>query len=95
LAFLAILKNLLPGRTVAIAAPASYWYLKQFPIKEISRVVDYIVYMTYDLHGQVSFPPWFSILMAMYLTRDNSGTPIMSTRKRTARLETVFAARST
>jgi hypothetical protein len=94
LAFLAILKNLLPGRTVAIAAPASYWYLKQFPIKEISRVVDYIVYMTYDLHGQVSLTR-SSILMAMYLTRDNSGTPVMSTRKRTATLETVFAAKST
>ncbi|KAI7774988.1 Killer toxin subunits alpha/beta [Diaporthe eres] len=52
LAFLAALKNLLPGKSVAIAAPASYWYLKQFPIKEISKVVDYIVYMTYDLHGQ-------------------------------------------
>ncbi|KAL8333671.1 hypothetical protein RB593_003384 [Gaeumannomyces tritici] len=52
LAFLAVLKNFLPGKTVAIAAPASYWYLKQFPIKEISRIVDYIVYMTYDLHGQ-------------------------------------------
>jgi hypothetical protein len=52
LAFLALLKNLLPGRTVSIAAPASYWYLKQFPIKEISKVVDYIVFMTYDLHGQ-------------------------------------------
>lgn len=52
LAFLAVLKNLLPGKTVAIAAPASYWYLKEFPIKEISRIVDYIVYMTYDLHGQ-------------------------------------------
>ncbi|KAF9873540.1 hypothetical protein CkaCkLH20_08999 [Colletotrichum karsti] len=52
LAFLAVLKNLLPGKSVAIAAPASYWYLKQFPIKEISKVVDYIVYMTYDLHGQ-------------------------------------------
>lgn len=52
LAFLVILKNLLPGRSVAIAAPASFWYLKQFPIREISRVVDYIVYMTYDLHGQ-------------------------------------------
>lgn len=52
LAFLAVLKNLLPGKTVAIAAPASFWYLKQFPIKDISRVVDYIVYMTYDLHGQ-------------------------------------------
>ncbi|KAL2152192.1 hypothetical protein VTH82DRAFT_5376 [Thermothelomyces myriococcoides] len=52
LAFLAILKNLLPGKSVSITAPASYWYLKQFPIKEISRIVDYIVYMTYDLHGQ-------------------------------------------
>jgi GH18 family chitinase len=27
LAFLAVLKNLLPGKSVAIAAPASYWYL--------------------------------------------------------------------
>ena len=52
LAFLVILKNLLPGKSVSIAAPSSYWYLKQFPIKEIGEVVDYIVYMTYDLHGQ-------------------------------------------
>ncbi|KAK3934563.1 putative glycoside hydrolase [Diplogelasinospora grovesii] len=52
LAFLAVLKNLLPGKTVSIAAPASYWYLKQFPIAQISKVVDYIVFMTYDLHGQ-------------------------------------------
>jgi GH18 family chitinase len=49
---LAVLKNLLPGKTVSIAAPASYWYLKQFPIAQISKVVDYIVFMTYDLHGQ-------------------------------------------
>jgi GH18 family chitinase len=40
------------SKTVAIAAPASYWYLRNFPIKDISKVVDYIVYMTYDLHGQ-------------------------------------------
>ncbi|KAL5360965.1 hypothetical protein BJX96DRAFT_151156 [Aspergillus floccosus] len=52
LAFLVVLKNLLRGRSVAIAAPASFWYLKQFPIDAISRVVDYIVFMTYDLHGQ-------------------------------------------
>ncbi|KAL4811649.1 glycoside hydrolase superfamily [Aspergillus spinulosporus] len=51
LAFLVTLKNLLPGKSVSIAAPASYWYL-QFPIAQISKVVDYIVYMTYDLHGQ-------------------------------------------
>lgn len=52
LAFLVVLKNLLPGKSVSIAAPSSYWYLKQYPIEEISKVVDYIVYMTYDLHGQ-------------------------------------------
>lgn len=37
---------------VSIAAPASYWYLKAFPIAKIAAVIDYIVYMTYDLHGQ-------------------------------------------
>ncbi|KAK8131380.1 hypothetical protein PG984_007818 [Apiospora sp. TS-2023a] len=52
LAFLVVLKNLLPGKSISIAAPSSYWYLKQYPIKDIARVVDYIVYMTYDLHGQ-------------------------------------------
>ncbi|RDW58668.1 hypothetical protein BP6252_13144 [Coleophoma cylindrospora] len=53
LAFLKTLKSMLAkSKTLSIAAPASYWYLKGFPIAEISKVVDYIVYMTYDLHGQ-------------------------------------------
>lgn len=53
LAFLKLLRAALPaGKELGIAAPASYWYLKGFPIKEMSAVVDYIVYMTYDLHGQ-------------------------------------------
>ncbi|KAK3398714.1 hypothetical protein B0T20DRAFT_411850 [Sordaria brevicollis] len=52
LAFLVILKNLLPGKSVSIAAPSSYWYLKQYPIKQIGAVVDYVVYMSYDLVGQ-------------------------------------------
>lgn len=38
-------------KTVSFAAPASYWYLKQFPIEMIGRSVDYVIYMTYDLHG--------------------------------------------
>ncbi|KAK3898494.1 hypothetical protein C8A05DRAFT_47209 [Staphylotrichum tortipilum] len=50
--FLVILKNLLPGKSVSIAAPASFWYLKAFPIGLMSTFLDYIVYMTYDLHGQ-------------------------------------------
>lgn len=39
-------------KTISIAAPASYWYLKAFPIKQMAAYLDYIVYMTYDLHGQ-------------------------------------------
>lgn len=55
LAFLVVLKNLLSGKSLSIAAPASYWYLKGFPIKDMAPIVDYIVYMTYDLHGQWDF----------------------------------------
>ncbi|OKL59809.1 hypothetical protein UA08_04952 [Talaromyces atroroseus] len=53
LLFLKALKDALGDDvSLSIAAPASYWYLKQFPISDMSEVVDYIVYMTYDLHGQ-------------------------------------------
>ncbi|KAL2846688.1 glycoside hydrolase [Aspergillus pseudoustus] len=38
--------------SLSIAAPASFWYLQSFPIDEIAELVDYIVFMTYDLHGQ-------------------------------------------
>jgi GH18 family chitinase len=54
LAFLQILKNLLPGKTVSIASSATYHYLQGFPIQQIGSVVDYIIFMTYDFHGQVS-----------------------------------------
>ncbi|KXT03331.1 hypothetical protein AC578_4004 [Pseudocercospora eumusae] len=51
--FLKDLRAALPkDRSLSIAAPASYWYLKAFPIAEMAEVLDYIVYMTYDLHGQ-------------------------------------------
>ncbi|KAK4233494.1 killer toxin subunits alpha/beta-like protein [Achaetomium macrosporum] len=53
LKFLVVLKNLLPrSKTVSFAAPAGYWYLKGFPMDSIAKVVDYVIYMTYDLHGQ-------------------------------------------
>ncbi|KAL4903811.1 hypothetical protein BDW74DRAFT_185906 [Aspergillus multicolor] len=53
LEFLKLVRNSLPSsKTLSIAAPASYWYLQAFPIANISTVVDYIIYMTYDLHGQ-------------------------------------------
>jgi GH18 family chitinase len=40
------------GRTVSFAAPESYHYLKSFPMKKMGESLDYIIYMTYDLHGQ-------------------------------------------
>ncbi|KAF7555882.1 hypothetical protein G7Z17_g1807 [Cylindrodendrum hubeiense] len=53
LRFLTVLRQKLDSnKLVSIAAPASYWYLKAFPIDKIAEVVDYIVYMSYDLHGQ-------------------------------------------
>ncbi|KAH8894660.1 glycoside hydrolase [Thozetella sp. PMI_491] len=51
--FLTVVKNQLPsGATLSIALPASYWYLKQYPVNLMQSVVDYFVYMTYDFHGQ-------------------------------------------
>jgi hypothetical protein len=55
LRFLTVLKQKLGTKSVSIAAPASYWYLKAFPIDRIAAVIDYIVYMTYDLHGQCKY----------------------------------------
>ncbi|PVH83223.1 carbohydrate-binding module family 24 protein [Cadophora sp. DSE1049] len=53
LKFLTVLKQKVGAdKSVSIAAPASFWYLKAFPIDRIAAVIDYIVYMTYDLHGQ-------------------------------------------
>jgi chitinase len=50
--FLKLVKRRMPNKPIPIAAPASYWYLKTFPIKEMAKVLDYIIYTTYDLHGQ-------------------------------------------
>ena len=39
-------KALEPDKSVSIAAPASYWYLKAFTIDHIAAAIDYIVYKT-------------------------------------------------
>lgn len=47
------LKEAMPsGKTISLTAPSSYWYLQNFPIEALAEVCDYIVFMTYDLHGQ-------------------------------------------
>jgi len=41
LQFLTTLKSHLgSGKSVSIAAPASYWYLKAFPIDKINTIID-------------------------------------------------------
>ena len=64
LGFLSLLRARLPqAKTLSIALPASFWYLKQYPVKDIGRYVDYFVYMTYDLHGQ-----WGKFFYLLYLS---------------------------
>ncbi|KAL4873983.1 hypothetical protein BDV12DRAFT_205395 [Aspergillus spectabilis] len=61
LAFLEKLRMIFPPeKSIAIAAPASYWHLKAFPIEEMWPHLDYIVYMTYDLHGQWDFNDFYA-----------------------------------
>ncbi|KAI0975409.1 glycoside hydrolase superfamily [Xylaria arbuscula] len=38
--------------TFSFTAPASFWYLQHFPVKAMSEVADYVIFMAYDLHGQ-------------------------------------------
>ncbi|KAL6895403.1 glycoside hydrolase family 18 protein [Trichoderma longibrachiatum] len=61
LSFLKDIRAILPtGKSLSTAAPASFWYLKGFPIASMSKVLDYIVYMTYDLHGQWDYNSSFA-----------------------------------
>jgi hypothetical protein len=47
LEFLKLVRERLPaGKELSIAIPASFWYLKPYPVEEIAKVVDYFVYMT-------------------------------------------------
>ncbi|KAJ4250226.1 hypothetical protein NW762_012041 [Fusarium torreyae] len=51
--FLTVLRDQLPSsKSLSIALPGSFWYLKPFPVDQMAKVLDYFVFMTYDLHGQ-------------------------------------------
>lgn len=53
LAMLEKMRAALPsGKSLSICAPSSFWYLQNFPIKQMSQYLDYVMMMTYDLHGQ-------------------------------------------
>jgi chitinase len=40
------------GTTISFCAPASFWYLQGFDVSAMAALVDYVVFMTYDIHGQ-------------------------------------------
>jgi hypothetical protein len=75
----------MPDKEISVAAPASFWYLKGFPIKLMSDYCDYIVYMTYDLHGQVSSAPRSYTADDVTLT-DDSGIITINGRNLAAQL---------
>ncbi|KAJ5256981.1 CAZyme family GH18 [Penicillium angulare] len=52
LEFLKLMKTTLGSKSLSIALPASYWYLKAFPVAKMAPYLTYFIYMTYDLHGQ-------------------------------------------
>ncbi|OAA76099.1 Glycoside hydrolase, subgroup, catalytic core [Akanthomyces lecanii RCEF 1005] len=44
LGFISLLRSRLPlSKTLSIALPASFWYLKQYPVRDIARYVDYFI----------------------------------------------------
>ncbi|KAF4463877.1 Killer toxin subunits alpha beta [Fusarium albosuccineum] len=57
LAFLTLMRKKIgtSGKSMSVALPAAYWYLKPFPVAKIAPLVDYMVFMTYDLSGQWNY----------------------------------------
>ncbi|KAL4896950.1 glycoside hydrolase [Aspergillus ambiguus] len=60
--FLKMVREALPDdKSLSIAAPASFWYLKGFdPLSDFEPLIDYMIYMTYDLHGQWDYDSPFA-----------------------------------
>lgn len=52
LEFLKLMADKLKGKSLSIALPASYWYLRPFPVDKMAKYLSYFIFMTYDLHGQ-------------------------------------------
>ncbi|KAH7211590.1 hypothetical protein DER44DRAFT_821519 [Fusarium oxysporum] len=81
LKFLQLVKSKLPSdKSLSIAAPASFWYLKQFPIAAISRTVDYIDNGTTRVPGPVMDAPRAAASdpMAINLTETESSLAMVT-----------------
>jgi GH18 family chitinase len=61
--------------SLSMAAPASFWYLKGMDIEAMHSSMDYIVYMTYDLHGNWDYRNPF---VGPFLNAHNNFTEVTS-----------------
>lgn len=48
---IALVKAGLSDKIVSVALPSGFWNLRYYPANTIGALVDYAVYMTYDMHG--------------------------------------------
>lgn len=53
--FLQAMRKNIPLKSLSIAAPASYYYLKNYPLAAIASSLDYLVVMTYDFFMQSDY----------------------------------------
>ncbi|KAJ1335786.1 chitinase [Microdochium nivale] len=53
--FLQAMRKNIPLKSLAIAAPASYYYLKNYPVAALAPSLDYMVVMTYDFFMQSDY----------------------------------------
>ncbi|KXJ93845.1 glycoside hydrolase superfamily [Microdochium bolleyi] len=53
--FLQAMRKNIPLKSLAIAAPASYYYLKNYPVAALASSLDYMVVMTYDFFMQSDY----------------------------------------
>lgn len=55
-----LLDQVKPGTEISVCAPASFWYLQAYEIQSMAIYLDYVIFMTYDLHGQWDYGSAFS-----------------------------------
>jgi chitinase len=63
---IALVRGALPDKIISVALPSGFWNLRWYPVTAVAPLVDYIVFMTYDMHGKWNFNEY---------TPESSGCP--------------------
>ncbi|KAF9527525.1 glycosyl hydrolases family 18-domain-containing protein [Crepidotus variabilis] len=80
--FLALMKELYAATSakrmeVSFTAPASYWYLQQFPILQMQDYTNWINLMTYDIHGSWDIKFGLGVLPHTAITEVNAAVNML------------------